>query len=534
MLDWVCDKVEEVDRRHPPRHERALRRRPSSTGRRGREGVTVHDDGTLSNEDRLGAIGDIAFVLERTGIDDDLLVIAGDNLFDFALPSLAAFWEMKGAASAVAVYDCGDLELATHYGVVEVDGDDRLVGFEEKPSEPASTLVATATYLYHRDARPARRALPRRGQPARPARPARRLALPAEPVYGYRFDGRVVRHREPRAAARGGQPLAGAAGPAAAGRVLDAQLGGGGRLARWARLVRRPPLLPAAERPIGPTSSRPGWSGSFSPQRNGLFRGGCGGCGGCEPCAPKLHLCRTSVTDTCAGASYRVSMCCSTCSCRVAASSARVPGAIRLRRPARARCRGSPRRSAPAAARPSPGRSRAAASARAGGSRSPPPGPRSRTTRGVRTLVSAWKERGLRGLASLAAELVVEVVPTALRTTDHVRAARRRPEPRGAATTRRRASPASSAGAGSCRSSRVARAHAPAAAAARPRPRPSGGGTSAAPSGRRRCAGASCLVDDVYTTRLDGRPPRRRLCGPRAPPRSRWSRSRAPSGAEID
>ena len=54
-------------------------------------------------------------------------------------------------ASALAVFDCGDLELATHYGVVELDEDERVVGFEEKPSEPARTLVATATYLYHRE-----------------------------------------------------------------------------------------------------------------------------------------------------------------------------------------------------------------------------------------------------------------------------------------------------------------------------------------------------------------------------------------------
>ena len=69
---------------------------------RGRD-VIVHDDGTSTNEDRLGAIGDIAFVLERTGIDDDLLVIAGDNLFDFALPNLAAFWEMKSVGTPASV-----------------------------------------------------------------------------------------------------------------------------------------------------------------------------------------------------------------------------------------------------------------------------------------------------------------------------------------------------------------------------------------------------------------------------------------------
>ena len=82
MLDWVCDKVEEVS---DDIHLVTNAASPTTSERwaAGRGGVTVHDDGTVSNDDRLGAIGDIAFVLERTGVDDDLLVIAGDNLFDF-------------------------------------------------------------------------------------------------------------------------------------------------------------------------------------------------------------------------------------------------------------------------------------------------------------------------------------------------------------------------------------------------------------------------------------------------------------------
>jgi glucose-1-phosphate thymidylyltransferase len=164
MLDWVCDKVEEVsDDIHLVTNSRFAEdfRRWAS----GRSGVTVHDDGTVSNEDRLGAIGDIAFVLERAGLDEDLLVVA------------------------VAVYDCRDLELATHYGVVELDEDGRIVGFEEKPSEPASTLVATATYLYHREHLPLIARYLTEGNP--PDQPGRLVAwlFWREPVYGYAFEG---------------------------------------------------------------------------------------------------------------------------------------------------------------------------------------------------------------------------------------------------------------------------------------------------------------------------------------------------------
>jgi glucose-1-phosphate thymidylyltransferase len=188
MLDWVCDKIEEVsDDIHLVTNRRFVNdfRRWAS----GRPAIAVHDDGTESNDDRLGAIGDIAFVLEQTGLDDDLLVIAGDNLFDFSLSGLVAFWKPKGVASALAVYDCGDLELATHYGVVEVDEDVRVVGFEEKPSEPASTLAATATYLYHRDHLPLVERYLAEGNP--PDQPGRLVAwlFPRERVYAYAFEG---------------------------------------------------------------------------------------------------------------------------------------------------------------------------------------------------------------------------------------------------------------------------------------------------------------------------------------------------------
>ena len=115
----------------------------------GRE-IQVHDDGTTSNDDRLGAVGDMRFVIEHAGIDDDLLVIAGDNLFDFSLAELVEFWRGKGDASALAVRDVGSLELARRYGIVALDDDDRVVEFVEKPENPPSTLAATATYLFQR------------------------------------------------------------------------------------------------------------------------------------------------------------------------------------------------------------------------------------------------------------------------------------------------------------------------------------------------------------------------------------------------
>jgi glucose-1-phosphate thymidylyltransferase len=153
----------------------------------GRE-VVVHDDGTSSNEDRLGAIGDMQYVIEQAGLDDDLLVIAGDNLFEFSLPAFVSFWRGKGRASAVAVRDVGSLELAAQYGIVALDGDGRVTDFVEKPAEPPSTLAATATYLFHREHAALIPAYLASGQSA--DQPGRFVAwLQArEPVYGWVFD----------------------------------------------------------------------------------------------------------------------------------------------------------------------------------------------------------------------------------------------------------------------------------------------------------------------------------------------------------
>ncbi len=150
--------------------------------------VIVHDDGTSSNEDRLGAIGDMLFVLERAQLDDDLLVIAGDNLFDFSLADFAAFWRSKGTASAVAVRDVGSLELASHYGIVALAADGRVLDFEEKPADPPSTLAATATYLFHREhARLIRTYLDGEHGADQPGRFVGWLQR-REPVYGWLFD----------------------------------------------------------------------------------------------------------------------------------------------------------------------------------------------------------------------------------------------------------------------------------------------------------------------------------------------------------
>ncbi|MFH1642646.1 MAG: nucleotidyltransferase family protein [Nanoarchaeota archaeon] len=109
--------------------------------------ITVVNDQTSSNEDRLGSMGDIQFVIEHEKIDDDILVVAGDNLFEFSLMEVADLFNIK-RKTVVAVYDVKQKELAKQYGIVSIDNDNKIVDFVEKPQEPKSTLSSTGIYFY--------------------------------------------------------------------------------------------------------------------------------------------------------------------------------------------------------------------------------------------------------------------------------------------------------------------------------------------------------------------------------------------------
>jgi glucose-1-phosphate thymidylyltransferase len=188
LVDWILERMREVtDEIHL-----VTNRKFAAVFEEWGEsrGVAVHDDGTTSEDDRLGAIGDVRFVADAVSLEgDDLLVVAGDNLFDFSLVDYVDFWQDKGEASAVALYDVGDPKLARKYGIAEVDGTDRVVAFVEKPEEPSSTLAATAAYIYHRAHLPlVERYLDEGNSADQPGRFIGWLHTRA-PVYGYRFEG---------------------------------------------------------------------------------------------------------------------------------------------------------------------------------------------------------------------------------------------------------------------------------------------------------------------------------------------------------
>lgn len=194
MVEYLYEKlaaVREVDEVHVVTNGRfAEDFRAWAESRERPVRVVVHDDGTTSNEDRLGAVGDIGFVMDQAGLDgEDLLVVAGDNLFDFEVAEFVRFWQSKGDGSAICVHDVGDSELIKQYSMIELDADDRVTAFVEKPSEPTSTLAGIAVYLYRADHAALVREYLAEGNS--PDQPGRFVAWLYErvPVYGYRFSG---------------------------------------------------------------------------------------------------------------------------------------------------------------------------------------------------------------------------------------------------------------------------------------------------------------------------------------------------------
>jgi glucose-1-phosphate thymidylyltransferase len=104
---------------------------------------------TTEEDEKFGVVGALGQLVDREGLDDDLLVVAGDNLVDFDLSEFVDFFEAK-ASPALAAYDVGSREKASSYGLVQLDGD-RVVDFQEKPDDPKSTLVSIACYAFPRE-----------------------------------------------------------------------------------------------------------------------------------------------------------------------------------------------------------------------------------------------------------------------------------------------------------------------------------------------------------------------------------------------
>lgn len=151
MLEHIMFRIEEVDDidkifivtndKFYPHFQNWLKNYKSN------KKITIINDGTKTNEDRLGAVGDVHFAVQNQNIDDDILIIGGDNLFEFSLHHMNIFFNEK-KSPVVALYDVKNKELAKKYGIVDINQDKKIIDFQEKPPDPKSTLVSTACYIF--------------------------------------------------------------------------------------------------------------------------------------------------------------------------------------------------------------------------------------------------------------------------------------------------------------------------------------------------------------------------------------------------
>ena len=109
--------------------------------------ITVVDDGTETNETRLGAVCDLLFAMDKLHIDDDLLVVAADNLLFFSFAEFVEFARAKGT-SCIMCHEQPSIEKLQRTGVVELDANNKVLGMEEKPKEPKSHWAVPPFYIY--------------------------------------------------------------------------------------------------------------------------------------------------------------------------------------------------------------------------------------------------------------------------------------------------------------------------------------------------------------------------------------------------
>ena len=152
ILDWLVDDIDtagEVDEyvvisNHKYAHHF------EAWAKTKKQKITVVDDGTDSNETRLGAVKDIQFAIEKLNLDDDMLVIAGDNVLDFSLTRFISYAKEKNASCVMRYFEPEEKRLLKS-GVVTVDESDRVVKMTEKSPNPETHWCCPPFYYYSKE-----------------------------------------------------------------------------------------------------------------------------------------------------------------------------------------------------------------------------------------------------------------------------------------------------------------------------------------------------------------------------------------------
>jgi glucose-1-phosphate thymidylyltransferase len=149
---------------------------------------TIVNDHSTDDGNKLGAIGDLHLVMKQEKVDDDLLVVAGDNLFSQSLEGFGAVCRQK-KAPVLAVYDVGSLEEIKKYNSITLDETGKITFFEEKPKTPTSTLTGIALYYYPKSVLPMiHQYIAEKNNPDQPGRLVQWM-YQRTPVYTWRVPG---------------------------------------------------------------------------------------------------------------------------------------------------------------------------------------------------------------------------------------------------------------------------------------------------------------------------------------------------------
>ena len=152
ILDWLVDDIDTsglVDEyivisnhKYAPHFDKWAKEKPQR--------ITVVDDGTSTNETRLGAVKDIQYAIDKLALDSDMLVIAGDNVLDFSLVRFVEYAGEKKTSCIMRYYEPDSKKLLKS-GVVDVDTDDRVLSMTEKSPTPATHWCCPPFYYYTRE-----------------------------------------------------------------------------------------------------------------------------------------------------------------------------------------------------------------------------------------------------------------------------------------------------------------------------------------------------------------------------------------------
>ncbi len=151
--------------------------------------IKVINDKTTSNEDRLGSVGDIDYAIRQESINEDILVLGGDNLFDYDLEGYLRFAREKAPHVTIGLYDIKDKDKARPFGVAALDKECRITSFDEKPERPKSALIAMCLYYFPGDTLPMVGEYLARSQKKDKAGDYIRWISGREPVFGFQFEG---------------------------------------------------------------------------------------------------------------------------------------------------------------------------------------------------------------------------------------------------------------------------------------------------------------------------------------------------------